>query len=87
MSSEARHPKDETAPIPDLNNARTSFYRYDNDMYMRDTIQTGRVKDENSPTYARFGQTFTSSKMIPADWEKKHLNDNENYLKSPSARH
>ena len=38
MSSDPRHPKDETAQIKDLNNARTSFYRYDNDMYMRDTI-------------------------------------------------
>ena len=54
MSSEARHPKDETVPIPDLNNARTSFARYDNDMYMRDTIQTGRIKDENSDKFGRF---------------------------------
>ena len=38
MSSDARHPKDETPQIPDLNNARTSFARYDTDMYMRDTI-------------------------------------------------
>ena len=87
MSSEARHPKDETAPIPDLNNARTSFARYDNDMYMRDTIQTGRIKDENSNNFGRFEQNYSTNKLIPADWEKKHLNDNENYLKSPSARH
>ena len=50
MSSDPRHPDGETKPIQDLNNTKTSFYRYDNDMYMRDTIGAARVprKEDNS---------------------------------------
>ena len=90
MSAEPRHPKDETEPIKDMNNARTSFYRYDNDMYMRDTIQTGRIDKDGNPNeskFNRFNQGFSSNQLIQPDWEHKHLNDNVNYLNSPSARH
>ena len=46
MSSDPRHPKDEREIIRDLNDTKTSFKRYDNDMYMRNTIQAGRMEDE-----------------------------------------
>ena len=39
-----------------MNNARTSFYRYDNDMYANNTIQIGKVKGEEEDSIKNFGR-------------------------------
>ena len=78
----------EDCDISRINQACTSFSRYDDDMYGNNTIQTSKLKElEQVRNFSRFSNKYRASELIPHDWERQTLNSNANYLESPTARH